>query len=772
VAGVSCIIHPCFSQPVGYQQLSPQELSRSKLRAFWLVVVLSGCLDPFRLSLSTVSAQPTSSHGSDDDRHKEEGNNEIAAAYARYSNRKQNEKSNAQQFDEIHPVAVSNRHFVPPDLHFQDDAVSGRKLSRRGLNALLDAARKGLFKIIYMWDISRLAREMVISLPIVKDLVFNHGIRVISISDGIDTNQPGWEMVLMVNAMVAQEKIKRLIEDVRRGLQNNAKDKYSNGDLCFGYTSVIAPGQENTSRSRKIRPKKVIIIDLVAADWVRRIFFWYVIESRSLYWIAKELNRVNAPRDHRASSSKGWTITCVVHVLENSKVIGLWPYGKRKNKCNPLTGDVSVIFRQEGDPDYYISERPELRIIDDELFYKAQKKREEEKQKFSSMREINGQLRGSSRDLQNPRHMLQGLMRCAKCGRTMQMNGLRGRYLQCSGYPSRQCDAKTSLPRKYAEQQIVNFLKGLLLERQDLRDQLFRAVTQAWHVYQLREPLERKALELRRTDIERRVRSILEYIEEGERDPEFSAQLTMRRREREEIQRQLDSLGKDQHHAKEPRREWIIERLEHMHQMLLGNPSQAGVALRQLLGSITVREVEFPGLKRKKLVGTIKWNLDQLGSAALGRKVSASDAVEEVSLCFGPLPIWAERADEVKALYDQNFSAITIAQKLGFKFGAIAKALEWWFVQHGLSVPTGAEKRARIIRPTPVQDAVLDKVMQLWKDGWRLYDIAKETGCSRNSVTAMIKKWHEQEGRPWLNGQARRKQIRLDREANKDQDAA
>jgi hypothetical protein len=125
----------------------------------------------------------------------------------------------------------------------------------------------------------------------------------------------------------------------------------------------------------------------------------------------------------------------VANVIKNRKYIGLWPYGQRKNKYNPLTGDVRIEFRSESDPENSLTERPDLQIIDQELFTLAQKKRAEDLYKFAAMREKNGRLRGSLRDLQNPRHILQGLMRCHKCGRTMQMNGLRGHYLQCSGYP-------------------------------------------------------------------------------------------------------------------------------------------------------------------------------------------------------------------------------------------------------------------------------------------------------------------------------------------------
>jgi DNA invertase Pin-like site-specific DNA recombinase len=725
------------------------------------------------LSSSTVSAQFSSPLQPLDELLQGGDGQEFTAGYARYSSHNQNEASNAQQFSGMYVKAASNRHTIPPDLHFQDNAVSGRKRNRKGLNALLEAARQARFKVIYLWDISRLAREMVIGLPIIKDLVHNYGIRIISVSDGIDTNNSSWEAVIVMHSLLAQEKIKRLIEDVRRGHQDNVKDNNSNGDHCFGFNSVIAPGAINSSRARKLRPKKIIQIDPVAADWVRRIFHWYLDEDRSLYWIAKELNKLKAPRDHRSTSAKGWTTTCVAHVIDNPKYIGLWPYGKRKNKCNPLTGDVSIELRSEGDIDYSVTERPDLRIIEHDLFYKAKKKREEHLLKLAPMREKNGRLRGSFRDLQNPRHMLQGLMKCGKCDRTLTMNGLRGNYLQCSGYPSRQCDAKTSLLRKYTEQQIVTYLQGILRNREDLRARLFQAVTEAWNTQLVQQPQERLALEQRRNEVKKRMNAILDFIENGEKAPELSALLSTRRRELEEIQSQLDILHRDQQPTKPPTQEWIIEKLEKMHQLLEGDPRRAGVAIRQLIGTITVREVDIPGLKRKKLVGTFYLNPGQLAVGVLGVKETLFQGeAEEVTLTFAELPIWARRADEIKALYDQNLSAFDIAEKLGLKFGAIAKALKWWYSQRGTDVPSGSEKRARIMRPTPIQDSVMADVIRLYVAGMPLRDISKQAGCSRCSVTVIIKKWHQEQGTPWLHGKTRQKQVRLDRESKLDQDAA
>ncbi|MDR1270205.1 MAG: recombinase family protein, partial [Planctomycetaceae bacterium] len=44
--------------------------------------------------------------------------------------------------------------------------------------------------------------------------------------------------------------------------------------------------------------KNVYAIDEEKAVWVRRIFDWYVNENRSLQWIAKELTRLDVPKDH------------------------------------------------------------------------------------------------------------------------------------------------------------------------------------------------------------------------------------------------------------------------------------------------------------------------------------------------------------------------------------------------------------------------------------------------------------------------------------------
>lgn len=739
-------------------------------------MVVSVCLGLSRLSLSTVSAQqPPPSNTSNDSEGLDDGHDkfEIAASYARYSSNNQDVDSNVQQQSKMHEAALQNHHIIPSEFEFSDEAVSGTKLHREGLDRLLEAARKGLFKILYFWNLSRLAREIAIALPILKQLVHVYGIRVISVADCIDSAKSGWELQSVFGSYMSQEYLKRLAEDVTRGLRQAIELGYSVGDLCFGYVAEIVPGQEDSSRHRNGKSRKRAVIDPSNADWVRKIFAWYVIERRSINWIKTELNRLKVPRDHRARSNRGWHVTCVRKVLSNEKYIGTWCYGKLKHIRNPLTGKLRQEHRAIDDPGIIVKQRPELRIIDDHSFKLAQGLLEENHKKYEVCRLKNGRLTGSRRDSNQPRHLLQGLMRCSQCGNTSQMNGMHGRYLQCGGYPRGLCTAKTSLLRSYAEQEICRVLHDRLIRDEQWMSVIFQEVHAAWLKAQESSPLEMEVMEKRKSDVSQKIERLIDSVENGNSSHDLKVRLNSRRRELVEIERQLDLLKAGSCKLTEPpTKERIAEKMQRLLQILRSDPRRAGVSLRKLIGTVTISEVELPGLKRLKLVGKFKLNVRQIAASAFDIELPDSVREEEIVIRFAPLPIWAERADEVKALYDQNLSAMEIAKKLGLKFGAIAKALNWWYTQQGLPVPSGTEKRSRIIY-APKRDVIFEDVIALWKADLPLHAIAKQLGTSRNTVTAMVKLWHEQQGLPWLNGQARRKQIRENRDqSDNSSDAA
>ena len=120
-----------------------------------------------------------------------------AANYARYSSDQQDPVSIEQQRSACRPAAERDGYVTPPEFEFADAAVSGTTLHRAGLDALLDAAAAGKIAAVYFHGLSRLARELVISLPILKTLVYVNKVRVVSVSEGVDSNRNGWDLMAM-----------------------------------------------------------------------------------------------------------------------------------------------------------------------------------------------------------------------------------------------------------------------------------------------------------------------------------------------------------------------------------------------------------------------------------------------------------------------------------------------------------------------------------------------------------------------------------------------
>lgn len=124
----------------------------------------------------------------------------MAASYARYSSDQQDVSSIDQQQRKCREAAERNGHEIPSRFEFGDEAVSGTKVRRDGLQRMMDAARAGEVDVIYFESLSRLARELVLSLSTLKELVYVQGVRIVRTSEGIDLIQAGWEFMAEVRS--------------------------------------------------------------------------------------------------------------------------------------------------------------------------------------------------------------------------------------------------------------------------------------------------------------------------------------------------------------------------------------------------------------------------------------------------------------------------------------------------------------------------------------------------------------------------------------------
>lgn len=526
------------------QPFALQALNSYRLALLWQVAVICGCLGLVGNVFSAVSAQSASSvldeqqnlplmpaHVSPGNRsshrrggksnQRKPGGGNRAASYARYSSDLQREESIADQRRKCHECAARNGHQIAPELEFADEAVSGTKRNREGLRALMKAAAEGQFDVLYLHNLSRLARESVLTMPMLKELVHVHRIRVISVTEGIDSNRADWDVIATVLAMLHERYIKDLAENVFRGQEGNVLAGLSVGDYCFGYGSQPAPGSENR-RNRNPKPQKVYVIDADKAKWVVRIFHWFVHERRGLGWIARELNRLKAPKHDRATTPH-WRHQMLPQLLRNPKYIGIWPWGQRKNARNPLTGQVTQEMRPPEETEKWVRHFPDLQIIDNETFELAERYLQENEDRFNASRKDDGTFNGSPRGraTAEPRHLLSGLIECEACGSVWYVGGTRAKYMYCTGHKAGVCSCRTKLRRDRAERLILDAIGREFIANPDWRAAVLDATRAAWKEQQQSVPSELKAAQDALADVERKIGRLVDLVEQGSNDPRY-----------------------------------------------------------------------------------------------------------------------------------------------------------------------------------------------------------------------------------------------------------
>ena len=110
------------------------------------------------------------------------------------------------------------------------------------------------------------------SMSILKRLVEVNGIRIISVSEGIDSDQLGWDMLASILSVFHEQYIAQLAGDVRRAQIGNVLNGHSVGDYRFGYTSVEVEGAHRGNGKKAPRRYQ---INENEAVWVKKIFQWY-----------------------------------------------------------------------------------------------------------------------------------------------------------------------------------------------------------------------------------------------------------------------------------------------------------------------------------------------------------------------------------------------------------------------------------------------------------------------------------------------------------------
>lgn len=232
---------------------------------------------------------------------------------------------------------------------YADEGISGKQIKhRKQFQAMMQDAKAKKFEKVVVKDVSRFARNTVDLLQSIRELK-SYGIEVDFLNNG-EIMEGGSEFILTILGAMAQQESANMSKRVKFGKDITAQ-KGRVPNIVFGYDKI--PDERYTLK-----------INEEEAQIVKEIFENYVYKGMGTTKIAWELNE----RGIRTKKTKSrWVQTSIVRMLKNPIYTG-----RVTNKKSEVTDFITGTRKDLPEEEWIVVEKPEMRIISDELFNKAQ----------------------------------------------------------------------------------------------------------------------------------------------------------------------------------------------------------------------------------------------------------------------------------------------------------------------------------------------------------------------------------------------------------------
>ena len=328
-----------------------------------------------------------------------------AVIYARYS-------TDLQSASSIDDQVRLCRERIERDGHdlllvYSDRAVSGATLLRPGIQTLMQDAAHGKFDLVYAEALDRISRDQEDVAGFFKRMRFG-GVTMVTLAEG-EISELHVGLKGTMNALF----LKDLADKTRRGLRGRVEVGRSGGGNSYGYDVVRSLRADGTVETGERR------LNFYEAKIVSRIFNEYK-DGVSPRKIAKGFNREGIPGPSGAS----WGPTTIngnrergTGILNNELYVGKLVWNRLRYLKDPATGRRRS--RPNPERDRITKEVPELRIIPQEL-WEAVKARQSEMTRTTRP----DVKRNDFWELQRPRYLLSGLVKCGVCGANYTKSGL------------------------------------------------------------------------------------------------------------------------------------------------------------------------------------------------------------------------------------------------------------------------------------------------------------------------------------------------------------
>jgi site-specific DNA recombinase len=419
------------------------------------------------------------------------------AVYARYSSDLQSPTSIPDQIRMCREYA-DRQSWAGGRTHLHRRGASGAGADRPGLQQLLRCAqeRPRKFDIVLIDDTSRLSRRQSDQSNIVDNLRFV-GIRLVSVTQGIDTGSDQADVLLTVHGLVDHLYIKELGKKTHRGMEGRILKGLHAGGRCFGYRNEVGPDGVR------------LVIDDAEAVIVARIFE-YSADGMSLKAIARKLNadRIPSPRPRKGKTRATWCPTAIRAMLRNELYTGKRIWNKSRFVKRPGTN--KRVSRVRPRHEWRIIDQPDLRIISPELWTRVA-----DRQRL--MMDIYGRAGAGIHKASSSGYLLTGFLKCALCCANLIIVAGKGRktirkYYGCSEHFNRgACDNALKIRQDVIEQ---NFFAGLqrTVLTDEVLDYTIAAVTRQIHDCQKNSADDLHVVQRRKLEIEQELKRLAAAI--------------------------------------------------------------------------------------------------------------------------------------------------------------------------------------------------------------------------------------------------------------------
>ncbi len=538
------------------------------------------------------------------------------AFYLRYSSANQRGDSIDDQrrniTEHLERIGISYQNHI----EFADEAVSGMSTKhRKDFQVLLQKIKRGEIEMVVVDDLSRLTRAK--DLGVLWDTMKAYRCRFISAIDNIDSERAGDEISALIKGLMNNITNEINGRRIRRGIVGRVLDgNGAYGAHPYGYESVYCSPEEAANfRGIGPKPKKELRIKPDEAAIIVEVFQGYTEQNQSLTDIARELNSRKVPLGSRSNRKgqdgvtryhTGWTKKRVRELLTQRKYIGDWLYGEKKHVKDVDGKRITY----DADPDEIIcTKRPELRIVQDDVWRKAQIRLQEMKDKYG-MRE--GQRkRGHKRSHCSedyPFTLSSGLIFCGSCGSRLHYTpGDAGPYYSCpiahcgGNYKGEtSCSQHGFVHITRSEKALTDYMWGYLQRIPEWLDTAYDAAVATYRQNAAECPNRQQLLESESAEIERSLENLTSVIARGERAPDaILKRIREYEKRKETIDAELYDLQQTQNISESlPDKAWVKEQLGELRDVFDHDVRTAALLMRAFFGKVRMVYIVAPGKKR------------------------------------------------------------------------------------------------------------------------------------------------------------------------------